>query len=176
MAYTINEKDKTVTRVVDADTGQTETASIDELLELLFYLKGREDDLRFTVFHSLPLTIARPWSLINGYMVAITKERRAVKVKADVYQKFLVDQEQVLRENWLARKQEERALRERGPYMHIDQIDARGNVIPPVPEIEWTTADAPLNVINEYLLRFQSPDYWANRPENLDSQKTVKLP
>src|SRR5258706_11765665 len=110
MEYSIDEKAGTITRIVDSDLGLTETASLDELVSLLLWLKSREDDLRGMVFHASPLTIARPFTLINGYMVATTKERRAVKIKADVYQKFLVGQEQILRENWLARKQEERAL------------------------------------------------------------------
>lgn len=180
-SYEIDEKAGTIKLWVDRDTNSYETASLDDLVGLLFWLKSREDDLRYMVHKAYPMTIRRPFTTINGYMVAIAIDEASgrgmhVKIKADMYQAYMRDQEKIIRDNWLAVQNDQRALRNRGPVVEFVRGDNTGRVIPQPVEPELTEADAPLQMVNQRLMRYQKPEYWASRPENLDAGKWLKLP
>jgi hypothetical protein len=182
LPYDLDQASGTITYWIDRDTGQKETASFAEIVDLLFYLKRRESDIRQMVYNYLPITIARPLMLVNGFYIGVTKDRQAVKVKASRYQEVMTIIEDNTRRQWLETQTERLEKASYGAGVHVVQFkpfDNTGATIEHNPNREvYTLADCPDYLIQQEQEKLRSPEHWAifRAIDNLDSGKWVKLP
>jgi hypothetical protein len=170
--YSINPEQNTITYITDPDTGQRETTSIDSLIELLLWLKYREQDIRRMVFMNSPVQVRQPFGLINGFWVGLTEDRRKVKIRDEVLQSALKAEEKRVRANWVFDHMEEVKLK-RGP-VHLVQYDKDGKEMPLPFQTEYHEQDTPDFLIQDALYRLRQPEFWVDKPENLDLGKYAK--
>jgi hypothetical protein len=176
LRYNMDQEQGTIT-ITDEHTGQTETARLSELVELLFWLRSRESDLRGMVYKAAPITIRQAMRPVGGYYVGVVEQQgrgRPVKVKAERWQTVMQEQERIVRENWAFTVNDERKLK-RGP-IHLEQFDRQGNKIPYMAEEAVTAADAPLFLVQERLYTVSQPNWWVDREDNLQLGQWAKLP
>lgn len=170
--YSIDTQAGILSYCPDEDTGVIETMRLDEAIEMLFYIKRREDDLRRMIFMSSPVTIRTPMHLVNSYWIGISQERRAVKVTAANWDEAMKTAERRVRSNWVHDRREDVAWKT-GPVL-VAQYDKDGRPMYP-PAEDVSEADTPDYLVQDVLYKMRQPEYWQDRPENLDG-RYVKTP
>lgn len=170
--FTLDPDAGTLTYTHDLDTGQQETMQLSDLVETLFWLKRREDDLRRMVYMSTPITIRQPMHLIKGYWIGVSHERRAVKVTAAHWDEAMKTAEKRIRSNWVYDRMEDVQWK-KGPVL-VEQYDREGKPMY-APAEDVNEADTPDYLVQDVLYRMRQPEYWQDRPENLDG-RYVKTP
>jgi hypothetical protein len=126
------------------------------------------------VYKSAPVALRQPMKLVNGYYIGMTEERALVKVAADRWHTVMKEQELAVRRAWATNTNEKRRL-DRGP-VHLIPYDVHGQLMPHLASEEVTEADTPDFLIQEHMQRIRQPEWWVNRPDNLDAGKWAKLP
>lgn len=169
--YSIDVEQGTITFTPDLDTSEQETRSLDELLELLFWMKGREQDIRSITWTARPIDIRQPLRLVNGFYVGTCDDRRLVKVRAEAVENMLKSTEARVRANWLFDRKEE-AQYKAGPVA-IEQLDKDGKPMYP-PAENVTEADTPDFLVQDALYKIRQVEFWVDRPENLSLGRYAK--
>lgn len=175
--YHIDHKTGIIT-YTDPHSGVEKQAQITDVLDLFFWLRSREDDLRRVVYNAFPVATARPMQLVNGHYIGCTEDRYAVKVEKARYEQVLREQELYVRQTWLAQKQaaNEDKNRRSGNVYTLVRYNAIGQEIIPQEEPEPTIADTPDELVQAHMQKVYKPEWWINRPDNLELGVRLKLP
>jgi hypothetical protein len=162
-SWSIDERAGTITRIVDKDLGTTETVKLDSLVELLFWLAGREHDLRQFLFERFPVALYRRMEDAGEFWTGRTREGWPVKVAAADWRRVWEETEASARREWHFREEGDRGRRARPWEIGMDtyQLDYE---------------NTPEQFLQERLLRLYEPDYWRPLPENRDADRPFKIP
>ena len=85
---------------LDERTQAIQTERIDELFELLFWLRNREPDLRKMLYDFAPISLREMMRPVGDFFIGQTKDRFLCRVSIDDYQAEMVLVEQRVRQQW----------------------------------------------------------------------------
>ncbi len=169
----------TFTRVKDVDTV---TFPLAKAVEMLTWLCQHEKDLRMFMHKNYPRPVSRPLMPVGDFMYGVHEDETQgiygmpVKVKLDVYSRFLDEQEAIIRETWANNTNEHKRYK-RGPAsFQFFQTDKDGKELFPQVKEDVTPADMPDEELQDALRSYRSTAFWLRRQENLCLWQALPLP
>lgn len=175
--YSIDRERETLTFIKDEDTGETETARLEDLIESLMWLRSRERELRALVFERSPLDLYQRMHLVNGYYIGQAVEKMgtgqkpvAVKVTEADFTRELQRIEKSVRFHWASEINEKRSA----GYVPI--WNANGTLLNEDRAKMVSEEQAPDHLVYEAQQKVWQPEYWQHTEMNLDRGKPTRFP